>query len=146
MEGSILFWFIAGAIAVAADLIKSEFLFMWFALGAIAAIIALMLDLSFAIQIIVFLLVSVGSMIIGYPIVKKTLKKSVKVSKTTEQGYIGRKLTVDEEIEERGRIKFEGIYWTVQNVGEGIKKGERAEIVGLKGNKLLVKKVEKKGE
>jgi len=146
MEGSILFWFIAGAIAVAADLITSAFLFMWFALGAIAAIIALMLDLSFAIQIIVFLLVSVGSMIIGYPIVKKTLKKSVKVSKTTEQGYIGRKLTVDEEIEERGRIKFEGIYWTVQNVGEGIKKGERAEIVGLKGNKLLVKKVEKKGE
>ena len=146
MEGSILFWFIAGAIAVAADLITSAFLFMWFALGAIAAIIALMLDLSFAIQIIVFLLVSVGSMIIGYPIVKKTLKKSVKVSKTTEQGYIGRKLTVDEEIEERGRIKFEGIYWTVQNVGEGIKKGERAEIVGLKGNKLLIKKVEKKGE
>jgi len=146
MEGSILFWFIAGAIAVAADLITSAFLFMWFALGAIAAIIALMLDLSFAIQIIVFLLVSVGSMIIGYPIVKKTLKKSVKVSKTTEQGYIGRKLTVDEEIEERGRIKFEGIYWTVQNVGESIKKGERAEIVGLKGNKLLVKKVEKKGE
>jgi membrane protein implicated in regulation of membrane protease activity len=146
MEGSILLWVIVGAVAVAADLITSAFLFMWFALGAIAAIIALMLGFSFTIQIIVFLFVSVVSMLIGYPVVKRTLKKSVKVTKTTEQGYIGRKLTADEEITERARIKVDGIYWTVQKVGENIKKGDRVEIVGLKGNKLLIKKVEKKGE
>jgi membrane protein implicated in regulation of membrane protease activity len=146
MEGSILLWVIVGAVAVAADLITSAFLFMWFALGAIAAIIALMLGFSFTIQIIVFLIVSVVSMLIGYPVVKRTLKKSVKVTKTTEQGYIGRKLTADEEITERARIKVDGIYWTVQKVGENIKKGDRVEIVGLKGNKLLIKKVEKKGE
>jgi membrane protein implicated in regulation of membrane protease activity len=146
MEGSILFWVIVGAVAVAADLITSAFLFMWFALGAIAAIIALMLDFSFTIQIIVFLVVSVVSMLIGYPVVKRTLKKSVKVTKTTEQGYIGRKLTADEEITERARVKVDGIYWTVQKVGENIEKGDSVEIVGLEGNKLLIKKVEKKGE
>lgn len=146
MEGSIMLWIIIGAIAVAIDIITSAFLFMWFALGASGAIIALMLGFSFTIQIIVFLVVSIVSMLIGYPIVKRTLKKSVKVTKTTEQGYIGRRLTADEEITEKARVKVDGIYWTVQKVGEDIKKGDKVQIVGLKGNKLLIKKEEKKGE
>jgi membrane protein implicated in regulation of membrane protease activity len=146
MEGSIMLWIIIGAIAVAIDIITSAFLFMWFALGAIGAIIALMLGFSFTIQIIVFLVVSIVSMLIGYPVVKRTLKKSVKVTKTTEQGYIGRRLTADEEITEKARVKVDGIYWTVQKVGEDIKKGDKVQIVGLKGNKLLIKKEEKKGE
>lgn len=141
-----MLWIIIGAIAVAIDIITSAFLFMWFALGAIAAIIAFMLDFSFAAQIIAFLVVSVVSMLIGYPIVKRTLKKSVKVTKTMEQGYIGRRLTADEDIAERARVKVDGIYWTVQKVGEDIKKGDKVQIVGLKGNKLLIKKEEKKGE
>jgi membrane protein implicated in regulation of membrane protease activity len=119
---------------------------MWFALGAIAAIIALMLNFSFTTQLILFLLVSVVSMLIGYPVVKRTLKKSVTGAKTTEQGYIGRMLTVDEEITERARVKVDGIYWTVKKVGRDIDKGDRVEIVGLEGNKLLIKKVETKGE
>jgi membrane protein implicated in regulation of membrane protease activity len=146
MEGSIMLWIIIGAIAVAIDIITSAFLFMWFALGAIGAIIALMLGFLFTIQIIVFLVVSIVSMLIGYPVVKRTLKKSVKVTKTTEQGYIGRRLTADEEITEKARVKVDGIYWTVQKVGEDIKKGDKVQIVGLKGNKLLIKKEEKKGE
>lgn len=146
MEGSIMLWIIIGAIAVAIDIITSAFLFMWFALGAIGAIIALMLGFSFTVQIIVFLVVSIVSMLIGYPVVKRTLKKSVKVTKTTEQGYIGRRLTADEEITEKARVKVDGIYWTVQKVGEDIKKGDKVQIVGLKGNKLLIKKEEKKGE
>jgi membrane protein implicated in regulation of membrane protease activity len=146
MEGSIMLWIIIGAIAVAIDIITSAFLFMWFALGAIGAIIGLMLGFSFAVQIIVFLVVSIVSMLIGYPVVKRTLKKSVKVTKTTEQGYIGRRLTADEEITEKARVKVDGIYWTVQKVGEDIKKGDKVQIVGLKGNKLLIKKEEKKGE
>jgi membrane protein implicated in regulation of membrane protease activity len=105
-----------------------------------------MLGFSFTIQIIVFLVVSIVSMLIGYPVVKRTLKKSVKVTKTTEQGYIGRRLTADEEITEKARVKVDGIYWTVQKVGEDIKKGDKVQIVGLKGNKLLIKKEEKKGE
>jgi membrane protein implicated in regulation of membrane protease activity len=146
MEGSILLWIIVGAAAIAADIITSVFLFMWFALGAIAAIIALMLNFSFTTQLIVFLLVSVVSMLVGYPIVKRTLKKSVTGAKTTEQGYIGRKLTADEEITERARVKVDGIYWTVKKVGRDIDKGDRVEIVGLEGNKLLIKKVDKEGE
>lgn len=141
-----MLWIIIGAVAVAADIITSAFLFMWFALGAIAAILALLLGYSFTVQVIAFLLVSVITMLAGYPVVKRTLKKSVKTTKTMEQGYIGRKFTADEEISERGRMKVDGIYWTIQKVGEDIKKGDRIEVVGLKGNKLLVKKVEMKGE
>lgn len=146
MEGSIMLWILIGAAAVAVDIITSAFLFMWFALGAIAAIIALILGFSFVVQVIVFLLVSILSMLAGYPVVKRTLKKSVRTTKTMEQSYIGRKFTADEEVSERGRMKVDGIYWTIQKVGEDIKKGDRLEIVGLKGNKLMVKKVEAKGE
>ena len=42
---------------------------------------------------------------------KNTIKTVVRTP-TKEEGYIGRELTVDEDINERATIKFDGIYWT----------------------------------
>ncbi|MDU2664938.1 MAG: NfeD family protein, partial [Clostridium perfringens] len=37
-------------------------------------------------------------------------------------------------------IKFEGIYWTFKSVSGPLKKGTEVEIIGIEGNKILIKK------
>lgn len=140
MSGSIMLWIIIAAGAIAIDLITSAFLFVWFALGSIAAIIALMLNFSFNVQLIVFITVSVVFMGLGYPVVKKAIRNSVKKTNTMEEDYIGRIITIDEDIIEKAHIKVDGIYWLVKAKGEPLKKGDKAIIVETEGNKIILEK------
>jgi len=145
MTGSVLLWVVIAAIAIAIDLITSAFLFVWFAVGSIAAIVARMFHFSFTIQLIVFVTVSFVFMLIGYPMVKDTIKKTVKRTKTMEENYIGRVIIVDEEVIEKAHIKIDGIYWTVKKVGEPIKKGDKVKVTGIEGNKMLIEKCNDEG-
>ena len=139
MSGSILLWILVAAAAVAVDLITSAFLFVWFAVGSIAAILVLILDYSFTIQIMVFIGISAVTMLIGYPMIKKTIKKTVQKTKTMEEGYIGRVITLTEDISESGHIKIDGIYWLAKTA-DSIKKGEKAKISGIEGNKIIIER------
>jgi membrane protein implicated in regulation of membrane protease activity len=138
MSGSIMLWIIVAAAAVAVDLITSAFLFVWFAVGSIAAIIALILNYSFTIQIMVFIGVSAVSMLIGYPMIKKTIKNTVQKTKTMEEGYIGRVITISEDVSGSGHI-IDGIYWLAKTA-DSLKKGEKAKITGIEGNKIVIER------
>ncbi|MDF2881501.1 MAG: nodulation efficiency protein [Clostridiaceae bacterium] len=140
MSNPLILWIIIGAAALVADMITSVFLFVWFTIGSIAAIIAMALGYSMTVQVITFVSVSAIFMAVGYPLVKETIKKTVKKTPTMEQGYIGRKITVDEGVIEKAIIKVDGIYWTIKNIGDPIKKGDSVEICDIEGNKLLVRK------
>jgi membrane protein implicated in regulation of membrane protease activity len=141
MELIVLLWVFIGGLALAIDLITSAFLFVWFTIGAVVAVVLAIACFSFPVQLITFVAVSVLLMMIGYPIVKKSLKNTVGKTPTTEQGYIGREITVDKDIEEKASIKIDGIYWTVKNEGESIRKGDRVLITGIEGNKIIVKRL-----
>ena len=137
---NLIIWVAVSIVALIVDMLTSSFLFVWFAVGGIAAIITMVLGYSITVQAIVFFLVSVIFMIIGYPIAKKTLKKTVDRTLKMEERYIGRNITVEEEILEKGNVKIDGIYWTVKNEGSPLKSGDKAEIIAIEGNKLLIKK------
>ena len=144
----LIIWIIISVAALVIDIATSAFLFMWFTVGGIAAIIALIFGSSIAVQVITFIAVSAVSMGAGYPLIKSTLKGTVKKTSTMEESYIGREITVDEDLVETARAKIDGIYWTIKNIGEPVKKGDKVKITGLEGNKLVVKKekLEKKEE
>jgi membrane protein implicated in regulation of membrane protease activity len=116
-------------------------MFVWFALGAISSMIAIGLNASVAVQTISFVAVSAAAMAVGYPIVKRTIKKTVSRTPTMEEAYIGTEFTITKDIEIKANIKFQGIYWTVKNVGEPLKKGDSVQVIGIEGNKLLIAKV-----
>lgn len=139
--GSFTFWLIIAVIALIIDMVTSSFLFVWFTIGGIAAMVAKLFGFSFTVQLITFIAVSAVFMAVGYPLVKKTIKKNVPRLATQEESYIGRQITVDTEVVEKGMIKLDGIYWTVRNNGEPVKKGDRVEIVGIDGNKLVITKI-----
>jgi membrane protein implicated in regulation of membrane protease activity len=136
----LIIWIIISVAALVIDIATSTFLFMWFTVGGIAAIIALIFGSTVTVQIMVFIAVSAVSMALGYPLVKKTLKVTVKKTPTMEESYIGRELAVDEDLVETARVKIDGIYWTIKNIGEPVKKGDKVKITGIEGNKLVVKK------
>ncbi|MBC2398161.1 NfeD family protein [Clostridium tetanomorphum] len=138
---SIILWVVIGIASIAIDLITSNLLFVWFTVGCLASLIALILNYSFTIQLITFIGVSAVFIAIGYPLAKEALNKTVIKTPTMEEGYIGRELLMEEDIEEKSMIKLDGIYWTVKNQGEPIVKGDKVKIIGIEGNKLIIKKI-----
>jgi membrane protein implicated in regulation of membrane protease activity len=137
----LVFWIAVALAALYIDITTSSFMFIWFAIGAIAAIIAMVFGASGVAQTIIFVAVSAIFMAIGYPIVKKTIKKTVTKTLTMEEEYIGKEFKIMKDIDVKGTVKFQGIYWTVKNVGKPLKKGDSVQVIGLEGNKLLIAKV-----
>ncbi|MBD7914440.1 NfeD family protein [Clostridium sp. Sa3CUN1] len=137
---AIIFWIIIAGIAIAIDIATSNFLFAWFVVGAVTAMVADFIGISFGVQIIIFLVINLITIAIGYPWAKKKFKKSVKRIPLMEETYIGRIMKAEENIIDRARVKVDGVYWTVQNTGEEIKIGENFKIIGIEGIKLNIKK------
>lgn len=136
----IMLWTVIALVALAVDVATTSFVFSGFTVGGIFALIVQMMGANFYAQFIVFTLVSAAAVWVEVRWVRKMLKKTVPKTLLMEEEYIGRILTADDDIAERSRIKLEGIYWTIQNEGEPIKKGETFSIIGIKGNKLIIKK------
>ena len=135
----VIVWILVAIAVIAIDIVTSSFIFMWFSLGAIVAIILSLLGISVAWQIIAFLVVGIATVSIGYPWAKKKFKADVNHVPTMEQTYIGKEMIADEDMEEKSKIKVSGIYWTAYNKGKTIKKSEKYTITGIEGNKLIVK-------
>ena len=135
----VIVWILVAIAVIAIDIVTSSFIFMWFSLGAIVAIILSLLGISVAWQIIAFLVVGIATVSIGYPWAKKKFKADVNHVPTMEKTYIGKEMIADEDMEEKSKIKVSGIYWTAYNKGKTIKKGEKYTITGIEGNKLIVK-------
>ena len=135
----VIVWLLVAIALIVIDIVTSSFIFMWFSLGAIVAIMLSLLEISVAWQIVTFLVVGVATVSIGYPWAKKKFKADVNHVPTMEQTYIGKEMIANEDMEEKSKIKVDGIYWTAYNKGKIIKKGEKYTITGIEGNKLIVK-------
>ena len=120
------------------DIGTSLFLFVWFAIGSVVAIIAALVGLSFAWQLILFGISSIIAISIGYPWSRKKFKNTVNRTKLMEEEYIGKTFIASEDIDYRYRFKVSGIYWTGENKGEKILKGQKFQVVGIEGNKLVI--------
>ena len=81
----VIVWILVAIAVIAIDIVTSSFIFMWFSLGAIVAIILSLLGISVAWQIIAFLVVGIATVSIGYPWAKKKFKADVNHVPTMEQ-------------------------------------------------------------
>ena len=135
----VIIWILVAIFLVVIDIITSSFIFMWFSLGALVAIILSLLNFTVLYQIIAFLIIGVVTISIGYPWAKKKFKTDVKQVPTMEETYIGKTMTAEEDMGETSLINVSGIYWTACNKGKIIQKGEEFTITGLEGTKLIVK-------
>jgi membrane protein implicated in regulation of membrane protease activity len=139
MEGIVL-WVIVAVAALVIDIVTSSFFFGGFTIGGIFALLASIFGYNFTIQLIVFIVVSAAAIVGEFVWLRKKVKKTIPKTLRMEEEYIGKTITAEDDIDKRGRVKVEGIYWTVENEGTRIEKGENARIVGIRGNKLVIKK------
>ncbi|GAB6149199.1 NfeD family protein [Clostridium novyi] len=141
MRFQIILWIIIAILSLIIDISTSSFLFVWFTIGGVIASILSLMNFSFTIQIITFIITSIVLMVICYPIIKRTIKKTVPTTSTMEEEYIGDEFIIKRDVESKAIIKYNGIYWTVKSVQGKIEKGSMVKIVGIEGNKLLIKKI-----
>ena len=128
----VIIWTLVAIFLVVIDIITSSFIFMWFSLGALVAIILSLLNFTVLYQIIAFLIIGVVTISIGYPWAKKKFKTDVKQVPTMEETYIGKTMTAEEDMGETSLINVSGIYWTACNKGKIIKKVRNLQLQVLR--------------
>ncbi len=123
----------------------TELVSIFFSFGAlIAMIISFIPGVEWWVQLIIFVVLSGASLAALRPIVKKYLNKEKRDTNVDE--YIGKKVNViDVNNDGTPEVKLNGLIWRIEPVDEEEKiiVGEKVEIVTIKGNKLIVRKVEK---
>lgn len=123
----------------------TELVSVFFSFGAlIAMIISFIPGVEWWVQLIIFVVLSGASLAALRPIVKKYLNKEKRDTNVDE--YIGKKVNViDVNNDGIPEVKLNGLIWRIEPVDEEekINVGEKVEIVSIKGNKLIVRKVEK---
>ena len=120
---------------------------IWFSIGALLALIVSFIpEVSWWIEIIVFLVVSTACLIALRPICKRYFKRNT--LNTNVDSFVGKRGYVIEDIEslKPGAVKIGDVSWTAVPADnkEKILENEVIEVVAVNGNKLVVKKVEEK--
>ena len=118
---------------------------IWFALGALLALVASALSAPVWLQITVFIIASALALILTRPLIKRKLNKTL--MPTNADMLIGKTGVVVEKIdniEETGSVKIQGKTWTARSeYGEEILSGSRVVISKIEGVKLIVKLLNK---
>lgn len=140
MNSMLIFWIGALVLLVVVEALTTQLVTIWFAVGAAGAIIANLLGAQYWVQWSVFIVLSVLSLIVTRPLVKKFTKR--KVQPTNADRNIGAKAIVLEDIDNTagtGAVNVRGIVWTARSVnGERIEKDANVVVKAIEGVKVLV--------
>ncbi|MCL2053756.1 MAG: NfeD family protein [Oscillospiraceae bacterium] len=136
-----VFWIVIIAVALVLEAATVSLISVWFAAGAVAALIASSLTDSVLIQFIVFTLVSVVCVIYTRPFLKKFMQG--KRTPTNSELNIGKSAIVIEEIDNErglGRVKLDGVDWRAISGGnEVITVNTSVIVTEVQSAKLIVK-------
>lgn len=113
---------------------------IWFAAGALAAMVCAVLDVFFPVQLAVFFFVSGILLAFLLPYVKKRME--IRRTATNADRIIGAEGIVTEEIDEvsgTGQIRVMGAVWSAKAAhGVKIPVGEKVGVEGISGVKAVV--------
>jgi len=141
MDKLYIFWAVAIVVFGVLEGMTAQLVSIWFVLGAIAALIAELCGATPTVQIIIFVAVTIITLIATRPIVKKRI--NVKAEKTNADRCIGSDAVVIEEInnlEAKGQVKTDGKIWTARSSDGGIiPENTIVTVEKIDGVKLIVK-------
>ncbi len=137
-----IFWIAAILLFVILEASTATVVSIWFAGGALVALLSCALGASLKIQIFLFLLVSILLVVFFRKIAFKTIKG--KKSYTNLDRIIGSEVMINQEVNNKmntGTAFVGDVEWKVKSEnGEVIPKDETAEVVAIDGVRLVVKK------
>lgn len=117
---------------------------IWFAAGALVALIASIFGAPFPVQVGLFLVVSLALLAATRPWAQRYLNS--RVQRTNADSLVGEIIRIEERVnnmDQTGMAVVRGQEWTVRacNDNETIEKGQSAKVVQISGVKLMVEKV-----
>lgn len=140
---AVIWWLIAVIVFLAAEAATVALVSVWFAGGALLAMLAAALGAGIAVQIAVFTVSSCALLALMWPLAKK--RQNSRHVRTNADRLIGREVLVTEQVEnlkETGEIKVNGVLWTAVSVdGSLIPTGSLVRIERLEGAKVYVRPV-----
>lgn len=145
MQLDIMFiiWIAAAVIFFVIEVLTSQIVTIWFAIGSIGALFANVLKLETIWQIVVFAALSFITLLIARPYMKKFTR--TRVQPTNADMCIGSKAVVTEDIDNTtgtGQVKVKGSVWSAKSSNDEIIPKDTVVIVeSISGVKLTVKKL-----
>ena len=137
MDG--VYWLIIVIVMAVIEIITLGLTTIWFAGGALVAFIASLLGADLAVQIILFIVVSVALMALTRPLAVNYLKRDR--VKTNAESLIGKLGVVKEKVDNlnaQGIVSVEGQEWTARAIDdEMIPLYAVVEVVEIRGVKLM---------
>ena len=139
----ILFWIVLMIVLLIIEAATYGLATIWFAAGALAAYVAALLGGGTAVQVMVFVLISVVLLLLTRPLAKKYINE--RAAKTNKDTIPGRTAIVTEEINNlaaTGRVTIDGLPWTARAAvpEEIIPVGEEVVVEKIEGVKCIVKR------
>ena len=142
---TIWIWLGVFVLTVIHEASTQDFVSIWFAVGALVAI-AISYSAPFWVELIVFVVISAMALIFTRPLVKKLMDRTVR--KTNSDEFVGKRVKVEKEITkyDGGLVMLKGIVYSailMEEEEETIPVDSIVEVVSLKGNRVVVKLIEK---
>ncbi|MCL2023982.1 MAG: NfeD family protein [Oscillospiraceae bacterium] len=140
-------WLIIIGLFILAEVVTDQLISIWFALGALAAMIVSVIvdmpDMSIWLELTAFVVVSAAALIATRPLVKKFLQK--KQTPTNADRAIGEVVVVTEDINNllaKGAVTVFGTPWTARSANEmQIPAGTSVVVEKIEGVKLFVRPI-----
>lgn len=144
MNWAAMIWLLLIVAFLVAEAVTVTVISLWFAAGALAAMLASLTGGSVAFQVTVFLAVSVLTLAALRPLVRKHL--TPKLTRTNVDSVLGTTGFVTEDIDNvaaQGQVKLGGMYWTARSTsGAPLTKGTMIRVDRIEGVKVFVSPAE----
>ena len=143
MDKIVIIWLVLLIIFLIAEAATVTITSLWFAAGALVALIAGALGAKFWVQMVLFLVVAAVMLIALRPIIKKHF--TPKLTPTNVDAIIGKRGVVCADIDaddDNGRVMIDGLDWRAKSVdNETLPKGTKIEVVDRDSVILTVKRL-----
>lgn len=143
MNWAAIVWLILMLVFLAVEGTTVSLVSIWFAVGALAAMIASLLGAQLWLQVLLFLAVSAILLACLRPLARKFIKP--KVTATNIDSIIGSQGIVTADIDNlaaQGQVKLGAMEWSARSTsGESITVGTRIRVDKIEGVKVLVSPV-----
>ena len=136
----IVFWAVATGVFIVIELATVGLASIWFALGALCALISALLGAKLWLQIVWFVIISVATLLLTRPLVRKYINS--KTTATNADRVLGTTAIVKERIDnlsETDAVLADGKMWSARSADSSeIELGQRVRIKEIQGVKLVV--------
>lgn len=140
MNWAAVIWLVLIVVFLAAEAATVTLISLWFAAGALAAMLASLTGGSVAFQAAVFLAVSALSLAALRPLVRKYITPNL--SRTNVDSIIGTTGIVTEDIDNiaaQGQVKLGGMFWSARSSsGAPLAAGTMIQVDRIEGVKVYV--------